>query len=222
MILLLVSSSDVNFHLFQRSNTSYERQWTDPSELSTYPQSVRRDLILTWSNENGRIMTLFLSFCFFVLFLFFLTKFSRIPSWKSWIRGKGQPLGPSVIPGHGKRSDSYLEAFSESAFLASLSICCVDQIAIITSQTTNIFCFCQDWTSEESFAAFTRLNFVGFSFCVGVNIARARNKLRLIFDRFSKNTWKRAWIMMSIWFSSTDSTRSTCPLKDILLPLVYD
>ena len=100
MILLLVSSSDVNFHLFQRSNTSYERQWTDPSELSTYPQSVRRDLILTWSNENGRIMTLFLSFCFFVLFLFFLTKFSRIPSWKSWIRGKS--LGPSVIPGHGK------------------------------------------------------------------------------------------------------------------------
>lgn len=90
LFILLVSSSDVNFQLFQRSNTSYERQWTDPSELSNYPQSVRRDLILTWSNENGRIMTLFLSFCFFVLFLFFLTKFSRIPSWKSWIRGKGQ------------------------------------------------------------------------------------------------------------------------------------
>ena len=117
------------------------------------------------------------------------------------------------------RSNSYLEAFSESAFLASLSICCVDQIAIITSQSTNIFCFCQNWTSEESFAAFTRLNFAGFSFCVGVNIARARNKLRLIFDRISKNTWKRAWIMMSIWFSSADSTRSTCPLKDIFIAL---
>ena len=88
LFILLVSSSDVNFQLFQRSNTSYERQWTDPSKLSNYPKSVRRVLILTWSNENGRIMTLFLSFCFFVLFLFFLTKFSRIPSWKSWIRGR--------------------------------------------------------------------------------------------------------------------------------------